>query len=65
MLKKSHRLLVNQLSDHVAKNRANGVETLVSLTNVLQAHVVKQYLLDDEDGDSFAELRASLHDTEA
>ena len=65
MLKKSHRLLVDQLSDHVAENCANSVEALVSLTNVLQAHVVKQYLLDDEDGDGFAELRASLHNTEA
>ena len=65
MLKKSHRLLVDQLSDHVAENCANSVETLVSLTNVLQAHIVKQDLLDDEDSNSLAELRASLHDTEA
>jgi hypothetical protein len=65
MLKKSHCLLVDQLSDHVAENCANGVEALVSLTYVLQAHIVKQYLLDNEDGDSLAKLRASLHDTEA
>jgi hypothetical protein len=65
MLKKSHRLLVDQLGYHIAEDCADSVETLISLTDVLQAHVVKQNLLDNEDGNSFAELRASLHDTEA
>ena len=65
MLEKSHGLLVDQLSYHIAKDCADSVESLVSLTDVLQAHVVKQYLLDDEDGNGFAELGSSLHDTEA
>lgn len=65
MLQKAHRLLVDQLSNHVAQHRSDGIEALVSLANVLQAHVVKQDLLDDEDGNCLAELRTSLHDTEA
>lgn len=65
MLQKPNRLLVDQLSDHVAEDGANGVETLVCLADILQTHVVKQNLLNDENGDGFAELGASLHNTKA
>ena len=61
MLEKSHGLLVDQLSYHIAKDCADSVESLVSLTDVLQAHGVKQYLLDDEDGYRLAKFRACLH----
>lgn len=64
MLQKANRLLVDQLSNHITQHRANGVEALVRLANVLQTHVVKQDLLDDEDSNRLAELRTSLHDTE-
>lgn len=61
VLQESDRLLVDQLSDHVAKDGANSVETLVSLTDVLKTHVVEQDLLNDENGDGFAKLGTSLH----
>ena len=65
MLQEPHSLLVNELSDHITENGANSVESLVGLADVLQSHVVEQDLLDDEDSNGLAELRSSLHDTEA
>jgi hypothetical protein len=65
MLQQTHRLLVNQLSNHITEYGTDGVEALVSLADVLQAHVIKQDLLNDEDSNGLAELRSSLHDTEA
>ena len=65
MLQEPHSLLVNELSDHITENGANSVESLVDLADVLQSHVVEQDLLDDEDSNGLAELRSSLHDTEA
>lgn len=56
VLEKAHCLLVDQLSDHVAEDCSDGVEALVGLTDVLQAHVVKQDLLDDEDSDRLAQF---------
>jgi hypothetical protein len=65
MLQEPHSLLVNELSDHITENGANSVESLVGLTDVLQSHVIEQDLLNDEDSNGLAELRSSLHDTEA
>jgi hypothetical protein len=65
MLQQPHRLLVNQLSNHITEYSTDGVEALVSLADVLQAHVIEQDLLNDEDSNGLAELRSSLHDTEA
>jgi hypothetical protein len=65
MLQEPHSLLVNKLSDHITENGANSVESLVGLADVLQSHVIEQDLLDDEDSNGLAELRSSLHDTEA
>lgn len=65
MLQEPDGLLVNELSDHITKNSANSVESLVGLADVLQSHVIEQDLLNDEDSNSLAEFRSSLHDTEA
>lgn len=65
VLKKSHSLSLHQLLYHIAQDRADGVETLVCLTDVGQTHFVEQNLLDDKDGDCLGELGTCLHDTEA
>ena len=65
MLQQTHRLLIDQLGNHIGEDGAHGVETLVGLTNVLQAHVIQENLLDDEDGDGLAKLGSGFHDTEA
>lgn len=64
VLEKAHGLLIHKLGDHVAENSTDCVEALISLTNVLQSHVVKEDLLDDEDRHGLAELGARLHDTQ-
>jgi hypothetical protein len=65
MLQQPNRLLVDKLCNHITQYRAHSVEPLVSLADVLQAHVVEQDLLDDEDSNSLAELGTGLHDAEA
>lgn len=64
VLQQADRLLFDKLIDHVAEDSAYSVEALVGLTDVGEANVVKQYLLDDENGHSLAELRARLHDAQ-
>lgn len=56
MLQQPDRLLVYKLRDHIGEHGADSVETLVCLADVLQAHVVKQDLLYNEDGDGLAQL---------
>jgi len=63
VLEQADRLLFDKLVDHVAEDRADGVEALVCLANVCQTNVVQQDLLYDEDGNCLAKLRACLHDT--
>lgn len=65
MLKQTHSLLLYELIDHITKYCAHRVKTLIGLTDVCKADIVKQYLLDDEDGYSLAQLRSSLHDAQA
>ena len=65
MFQQPIRPLIHQILYHIAQHAAHGVESLVSLADVVQAHVVEQDLLDDEDGDRLAELGAGLHDAEA
>lgn len=65
MLEKSNCLLFNQLGDHIAQNGSNSVESLISGTNVGKSDIIKQDLLHDEDGHSFAQLGACLHDAQA
>lgn len=65
MLEQAHSLRLHKLIDHVAQDSANGEEALVGVTDVREPCLVKQNLLHDEDGDSFGELRACLHDAKA
>lgn len=65
MLKEASRLLLDQLSHHVAENSAHGIETLIRGANVVEAVVVQKNLLHNENGHRLAELRSSLHDAEA
>ena len=65
VLQEPRGLLLDQLSNHIAQNCTDGVEPLVGSANVVQAVVVQQDLLHDEDGDRLAELRAGLHDAQA
>lgn len=65
VLKQPHSLLIHQLSNHVAQHSTHGIESLVCLADILQAHVIEQYLLHDEDCDRFAQLGPRLHNTEA
>lgn len=62
MLEQAHGLLLHQLGDHVAKNGAHRIESLVCRTNVAQANVIEEDLLYDEDSNGLAKLRSSLHD---
>lgn len=64
MLKKTCSLLLNELGHHVAEDGANSVESLVSGANVVQAIVVEQNLLHNEDGDRLAQLGSCLHNTQ-
>ena len=65
MLEKADSLLLHKLVHHVTENRANGIESLVSLADVGEANVIQEDLLDNEDGNRLAQLRSGLHDTEA
>jgi hypothetical protein len=65
MFEEADCLLFHKLRNHVAEHSAYSVETLVSLADVGKSSVVQEDLLHDEDGYSFAELRARLHDAQA
>lgn len=64
MLQQPRSLLFHELANHVAENGPNSIESLVGGTDVVQPVVVQQDLLNNEDGNSLAELGASLHDSE-
>lgn len=61
MLEKSSSLGLDQLGNHIAQDRTDGVEALVSSANVVETIVIKQNLLHNEDGHGLAKLRARLH----
>lgn len=65
MLEQADRLLLHQLLHHIAEDGAYSVETLVRLADVVEAHVVEENFLDNENGNSLTELTASLHDAQA
>ena len=65
MLEQPGGLLLHQLGDHVAEHGPDGIEALVRGADVVEAIVVEEDLLDDEDGDRLAQLRSGLHDAEA
>ena len=61
----SCRLLLNKLGDYIAEHRGYSVETLVCGADEVQRIIIQENLLDNEDGDSLAELRARLHASKA
>lgn len=65
MLEQANRLLLHQLLHHITEDGAYGVEALVRLTDIVEAHVVEENFLDNENGYSLTELTASLHDAQA
>lgn len=65
MLQKTCSLLLDELSHHVAQNRANSIKPLVRGADVIEPAVIQQDLLDDEYGHRLTQFRAGLHDTEA
>ena len=64
MLKKPYGLSIDELVDHVAQDRPNGVEPFVCMANVSETSFVEEDLLDNEDGNSFGEFRTGFHDAE-
>lgn len=65
MLKQPCSLLLHQLANHVAEDSADSVEALVRGTDVVQAIVIEQNLLNDEDGNSLGQLGAGFHNPQA
>lgn len=65
MLQKSRSLLLDKLVDHVAQHRSDSIKTLVCRADVIESVVVEENLLDNEDGNSLAQLGTSLHDAKA
>ena len=53
MLEQADGLGLHELVDHVAQNGANGVEPLISMTDVRQPGFVEEDLLDNEDSNRF------------
>lgn len=64
MLKETSGLLLHQLGDHVAEDRADSVKALVGGADVVQAIVVQQNLLYNEDGHRLAQFGAGFHNSE-
>lgn len=65
VLEEADGLLLYELANHVAENSTNGVEALVSLTDVRKTDIVEKNLLYDKDGYGLAELGACFHDAQA
>jgi hypothetical protein len=65
MLQQPYCLLVHELSNHITQDGTHSIKALICLTNILQAHVIQQDLLNDEYRNGLAELGAGLHDAEA
>ena len=65
VLEKAYRLSLDKANHHVAENGTNGVEPLIGCADISQPRIIKQNLLNDEDGDRLGELTTSLHDAQA
>jgi len=61
MLQEAHSLLLDELGDHVAEYRSNGIKALVGMANVSKPSVIEKYLLYYEYRDGLAQLRSGLH----
>jgi hypothetical protein len=56
MLEKSCSLLLDKLRNHIAKNRAYSIESLISGTYVVESVIVQEDFLDNEYRDCLAEF---------
>lgn len=65
MLEKSDRLLLHQLCHHVTEDCTHSVEPFVCRADVCQTDIVEEDLLNDENCDGLAQLRAGLHNAKA
>lgn len=65
MLEESDCLCLHQTDNHIAQYGADGIETFICGADITQASVIKQDLLDDEDGNCLGELASCLHDSKA
>ena len=57
--------MLDELHDHVAKNGTHGIEALISMADIGKSDIVEKNLLHNEDSHSLAQLRSSLHNTQA
>lgn len=62
MLQEPSRLLFDKLAHHVAQHCPDRIESLVCGANIVEAVVVEQNLLDNENRHRLAELGPRLHD---
>lgn len=65
MLEQSYSLSLDKTNDHIAQDRANGIEALIRCTDVPKTRIVEQDLLNDEDCDRLRQLATCLHDPQA
>jgi len=56
MLEQSHSLRLHKLVHHITQHRSDSIEPLVGMADIRKARLIKQNLLNDEDGNSFREL---------
>lgn len=64
MLEQPYRLGLDEANNHIAEHGPNGVESLVCGTDVAQARVIQQNLLNNEDGHRLGQLASRFHNTE-
>lgn len=72
MLQQADRLLNLELRDHIRQNCSNCIKALVSLTNIVQTHVIQENLLNDKNCNlnkkrdyCFRKFTASFHNSKA
>lgn len=65
MLEQSHRLGLDQILDHDLQHINDGIEPLVGVANIIQAHLVEQNFLNNKNSDRLGKLGAMLHDPKA
>jgi hypothetical protein len=61
MLEQSCCLLFYELRYHIAEDGSNSIKPFIRSTDVVQAMIIEKNLLDNENSDCLAELRASFH----
>ena len=65
MFEQADGLAVDKLCNHVTEHGTNSEEALIGMANILQASLVEEDLLNNEDRDCLGEFGSSLHDAQA